>query len=126
MTTKTSKKAIKTKKTVQRDGPKVAINNRITEAVYESAKGFYEAGAISKKTMREFDALCLPKVPAYSPKQIKAIRASCNASQRVFAAFLNISPSSLQKWETGARKPDSAAFKLLNLVEKKGLEVLLV
>jgi putative transcriptional regulator len=126
MTTKTSKKEIKTKKMVQRNRAKAAINNRITEVVYESVKGFYEAGAITKKTMREFDALCLPKVPIYSPKQVKAIRERCNASQRVFAAFLNISPSSLQKWETGARKPDSVACKLLNLVEKKGLEALLV
>ncbi len=99
--------------------------NRISEAVYETAKDLYAAGAISQTTMREFDRLCLPKVPRYSSRQIKAIRDRCNASQQVFAAYMNISPSSLQKWETGARKPDNVALKLLSLVDRKGLQALI-
>jgi DNA-binding transcriptional regulator YiaG len=39
---------------------------------------------------------------------------------------MNISASSLQKWESGVRKPDSVALKLLNLVDKKGLAALMV
>lgn len=99
--------------------------NRISEVVYETAKDLYAAGAITRTTMREFDELCLPKVPKYSSRQIRAIRDRCNASQKVFAAYMNISPSSLQKWETGARKPDNVALKLLNLVDKKGLQALI-
>ncbi len=128
MTTKPTKKAVKkpTKKKVDRNGAKALVNNRVTEVVLASAGGFYEAGIMTKTTMREFEALCMPKIPKYSPKQIKAIRDRCNASQKVFAAYLNISASSLQKWETGARKPDGVAFKLLSLVDKKGLDILSV
>ena len=35
-----------------------------------------------------------------------------------------MTPSSLQKWETGAKRPSGVALKLLNLVDKKGLDVL--
>lgn len=104
---------------------KTAQKNRISEVVYETAKDLYAADAITKITMREFDALCLPKIPSYTPSQIKALRNRYHASQKVFAAYMNISPSSLQKWEAGVRKPDCAALKLLNVIDKNGLEVLL-
>ena len=34
------------------------------------------------------------------------------------------SASTVQKWETGQKKPSGPALKLLNLVAKNGLEVL--
>ena len=40
---------------------KMTRNNRISQVVHETAEGFYAAGLMDKKTMREFDALCLPK-----------------------------------------------------------------
>jgi putative transcriptional regulator len=46
------------------------------------------------------------------------------ASQAVFAAYLNTSKSTVQKWEQGQKKPNGPSLKLLNLVEKKGLEAL--
>jgi putative transcriptional regulator len=42
----------------------------------------------------------------------------------VFAAYLNTSLSTVQKWERGQKKPNGPSLKLLNLVERKGLEVL--
>jgi putative transcriptional regulator len=125
-TTRTSKKV----RTTTRKNGRTAIvtaakKNRISEVVYETAKDLHASGAVSQTTMREFDALCLPKVSRYTPKQIKAIRDRCNASQKVFAAYMNTSPSALQKWETGTRKPDNIALKLISLIDKKGLEALL-
>ena len=99
--------------------------NRITEAVYATAKDLHAAGAIDHTTMREFDALCLPKVPSYTARRIKAIRAKCKCSQSVFAMYLNVSASSLRQWELGAKKPAGVACKLLNIVENKGLEALI-
>lgn len=95
----------------------------ILKAMHETASGFHKVGVMSEKTMREFDALCLPAVPKYTPVEIKEIRMHSNASQAVFAAYLNISPSTVQKWEQGQKKPNGVALKLLNLVQKKGLEV---
>lgn len=100
-------------------------DSKILGTVYETAKGLFDAGAIDKTTMREFDAICLPNIPEYKPRQIKAMRERFNVSQSVFAAYLNISTSSLQKWEVGSKKPNAVALKLLNLVDRKGLEVLI-
>jgi len=49
---------------------------------------------------------------------------SVKASQAVFAAFLNTSPSTVQKWEQGQKKPNGPSLKLLNLVDTHGLEAL--
>ncbi len=46
--------------------------------------------------MREFDALCLPLLKSHTPAQIKRMR--YKSSQAVFAAYLNTSPSTVQKW----------------------------
>ena len=97
---------------------------KILDTVYTTADGLYKAGAMSAKTMREFDALCLPPVKPFSASQIKRLRMRNRASQAVFAAYLNTSPSTVQKWEQGQKKPNGASLKLLNLVDQKGLEAL--
>ncbi|MEQ1815592.1 MAG: hypothetical protein ABL861_03820 [Nitrosomonas sp.] len=40
----------------------------------------------------------------------------------MFAAILNTSVSTVQKWEIGQKRPTGAALKLLHLVQKRGLE----
>jgi putative transcriptional regulator len=44
-------------------------------------------------------------------------------SQAVFAALLNTSVSTVQKWEIGQKLPTGTALQLLHLVRKRGLEV---
>jgi putative transcriptional regulator len=97
---------------------------RILDTVHETAKGLRKAGVMDAQTMREFDALCLPPVKNLSAVQIRRIRMRNKASQAVFAAYLNTSPSTVQKWEQGQKKPNGPSLKLLNLVEQKGLEAL--
>jgi len=97
---------------------------KILDTVHGTADGLHKAGAMSTKTMREFDALCLPPVKKMSAAHIKRLRTRNKASQAVFAAYLNTSPSTVQKWEQGQKKPNGASLKLLNLVEQKGLEAL--
>lgn len=97
---------------------------RMLDTVHETAKGLHEAGIMDATTMREFDALCLPPVKNMSATQIKRLRTRNKASQAVFAAYLNTSPSTVQKWEQGRKKPNGPSLKLLNLVEQKGLEAL--
>lgn len=96
----------------------------ILKAVHETAKGLHKAGTMEARTMRDFDALCIPPVRTYTPAQIKRMRTRYKASQAVFAAYLNTSPSTVQKWEQGQKKPNGPSLKLLNLVDKKGLETL--
>ena len=94
----------------------------ILEAVHATASGLTAAGVIDQVTMREFDQLCLPPVVPLQPLQIKHIRESARVSQAVFAALLNTSLSTVQKWEIGQKRPTGTALKLLHLVQDRGIE----
>ena len=100
------------------------MTKSILETVHETAKRLRKAGVMDAQTMREFDARCLPPVKIYTAAQIKRLRLKCKASQPVFAAYLNTSLSTIQKWEQGQKKPNGPSLKLLNLVDQKGLEAL--
>lgn len=100
------------------------MNKSILDVVHESARDLHDAGVMDEVTLKEFDALCLPPVKVYSSAQIKRIRQRSKASQGVFAVYLNTSVSTVQKWESGAKKPNGPSLKLLNLVDRQGLEVL--
>ena len=95
----------------------------ILEAVHETATGLHKAGVMDQVTLRKFDRLCLPPVEPLEPMQIKQIREASRVSQAVFAALLNTSLSTVQKWEIGQKRPTGTALKLLHLVQKRGLEV---
>lgn len=99
--------------------------SRILKEVHETAEGLFKAGTISNVTMREYDQLCLSPVHELKPQDIKKLRERENISQAIFAVLLNTSVSSVQKWEIGKKKPSKLALKLLNIVERKGVEVLL-
>jgi len=74
--------------------------------------------------MREFESLRVEAPKVYSAYEIKRLRLKEKASQAVFAAYLNTSVSTVQKWEIGEKKPSGPALKLLDLVERKGLKAL--
>lgn len=99
-------------------------NKTLTEAIHETMQDFHDAGVVDEQTMREFDAMCLPPVKKYSARQIRQIRRRHKVSQAVFAAYLNTTPSTVQKWEQGAKKPSSLALKLISLVDRHGLALL--
>ena len=83
-----------------------------------------KSGLVNDITMRNIESLCLPKVPEYSPEKIISIRKKLRLSQAALASIFNISPSTVQKWEQGNKKPTGASKKLLDLIEIKGLETL--
>jgi putative transcriptional regulator len=100
------------------------MDKSILDMVHETAQALHTAGVMKETTLREFDALCLPPVKEYTAIQIKRIRTKNHASQGVFAAYLNTSVSTVQKWEQGQKKPNGPSLKLLNLVAEKGLKIL--
>lgn len=99
--------------------------SRILTEVHETAAGLHRAGLIDKRRMGEFDALCNLGVPALGAAKIKRIRKQANVSQAVFAAVLNTSVSTVQKWEIGEKSPSGPSLKLLSLIDRKGLEAVL-
>ncbi len=93
-------------------------------AIHSAAQRLHRTGAITKTTLREYDALCLDSIPEFNAKDIKRIREHAHVSQPVFARYLNTSESTVQKWEAGQKRPSGMALRLLSVVEKHGLEVL--
>lgn len=94
------------------------------EAIHRSAAALHKVGAINKATMRHFDESCLAVPPTIAPQQIKQLRESFSVSQPVFARYLNTSESTIEKWETGAKRPSGMALKLLAIARKHGLQAL--
>jgi len=99
--------------------------SRILEAVHETANDLHRLGFIDKRKMREFDALCLTPVPAFDSSRIRALRERYKISQAVLAAVLNTSLSTVRQWEIGDKNPSGPSLKLLDLLDRKGLEVLM-
>ena len=98
--------------------------SRILTEVNDTAHGLNRIGVLDQQTMREFDVLTVPPVRSLSAQQIRAIRARTRMSQAVFAAVLNTSTSTVQKWEIGAKRPSGPSLKLLNVINTKGVDVL--
>ena len=94
------------------------------EVIHSSAEALFKVGGIDKATLRGFDEACLTAPPELAPQEIKALRERNNVSQPVFARYLNTSESTVQKWQSGPKRPSGLALKLLSVVEKHGLEVL--
>jgi putative transcriptional regulator len=79
---------------------------------------------LNKHTMREFDVLTLPPVKELTAKQIRALRTRNRVSQAVFAAMLNTSVSTVQKWEIGEKRPSGPSQKWLDVIQRKGIRAL--
>jgi putative transcriptional regulator len=103
-------------------------NARMLQELLDTAADLSAYGVMSKTDMAHIRALCeVP--PTYTPDRIVAIRTTVvKASQAVFAAMLNVSVSTVQKWEspTANKHPSGTSAKLLQMVEAKGVGALLV
>jgi putative transcriptional regulator len=91
-------------------------------SIHETAEGLHSIGLMEKRTMREFDDLCLTPVRSFEPDEIRALRLREGASQAVFARYLNVTTSLVSQWERGEKHPQGASLKLLTLVALNGLQ----
>lgn len=99
--------------------------SKLTESLRHDIAALYEAGAIDKVTMREFEAVCPPPVRDFSATDIKRLREGLRFSQPVFAHHLHTTASTVRKWEQGETRPAGPALKLLNVIADKGLKAIL-
>ena len=98
------------------------MRESITQSVTSTVKDLYKSGLVDEITMKNIESLCIPDVQEYSPEEIASIRKKFSLSQAALASIFNISPSTVQKWEQGSKKPAGASRKLLDIIERKGLE----
>ena len=104
---------------------KPKAKSRIFDAAHETARDLHRLGFIDNRKMRKFDVLCLDPIPAYDTEKIRALREHLKLSQPVLAVVLNTSLSTARKWEVGDKHPSGPSLKLLNLLDRKGLEAVL-
>ncbi|KPA09690.1 DNA-binding protein [Candidatus Magnetomorum sp. HK-1] len=100
------------------------MDKSIMEAVHETAKGLNKAGLMDTETLQEFETMCCKPIPAYKPEQIKKIRIKNNLSKEIFANYLNLSSTTINRWESGKTKPRNTSLKLLYLIEHKGIGIM--
>ncbi|MDD5031145.1 MAG: DNA-binding transcriptional regulator [Rhodoferax sp.] len=97
----------------------------IFAAVHDTAAGLHQLGFIDQRKMRQYDALCINPIADYDSSRIRSLRDRFQLSQAVLAALLNTSLSTVRQWEIGDKHPSGSSQKLLDLLERKGIEVLI-
>ncbi len=101
------------------------MRKSIAKSITGTVQDLYKSGLVDDITMKNIEKLCLPEVKEYSPEKIVSIRKKLRLSQAALASIFNISPSTVQKWEQGNKKPAGASKKLLEIIERKGIEAFL-
>ncbi|MCD4743097.1 MAG: helix-turn-helix domain-containing protein [Desulfobacteraceae bacterium] len=98
------------------------MRKAIAKSVTSTVKDLHKSGLVDVITMKNIEKLCIPEVQEYTPEKIVFIRNKFRLSQAALASIFNISPSTVQKWEQGNKKPTGASKKLLDIIERKGIE----
>ncbi|MDA3925952.1 MAG: helix-turn-helix domain-containing protein [Kiritimatiellae bacterium] len=101
------------------------MRKTIRKSIRSTVSDLNQSGLVDEITMKNIDKLCIPEIQEYSPKKITSIRKEFNLSQVALASVFNVSPSTVQKWEQGRKKPTGSSKKLLDIIERKGLEALI-
>jgi putative transcriptional regulator len=104
--------------------------SRLTEALLETADDLHRIGIMDdatyrKITIRHLDALGLKTAEPISGDEIRTMRERSNLSQAAFARFLNLTVGYVSQLERGTKQPKGPALILLDVIRRKGLEVIL-
>ena len=90
------------------------MNERVFAELLASAKQALEH-AEGKRDLRT--TVLPPSPPPMRAREIRRLRRKLNASQAVFARYLNVSTKLVQAWEAERRSPDGPALLLLRLAQ---------
>lgn len=103
--------------------------SRLAKTLLETADGMRDVGLIDaaaheKITLRHLGH-AEPAVAPITGAQIRRLRERSRMSQAVFARHLNVTAGYVSQLERGAKQPTGAALALLNVIQRKGIEVIL-
>ena len=101
----------------------------LMKAILETADGMHRVGimdgaAHAKITLRHLGKPAGTAEPI-SGEEIRRVREQARLSQAVFARCLNVTTGYISQLERGTKQPTGAALALLNVIRKKGIEVVL-
>lgn len=105
-------------------------NSRLARAMLETAEDMRQARLLdestySKITLRHIAPEERAKAEPLTGEDIRKIREQAHMSQAVFAHYLNLTVGYVSQLERGTKRPTGAALALLDLVRRKGIEVIL-
>jgi len=104
--------------------------SQLSEAILEMAGDQHRIGIMNdadyrKITIRHLGPQALETAKPISADEIRMLREQANLSQAAFAKYLNLTPGYVSQLERGTKEPKGAALTLLNVIRRKGLEVVL-
>ncbi|MBF0231117.1 MAG: helix-turn-helix domain-containing protein [Desulfamplus sp.] len=95
------------------------MRKSMQDSLKETVQGLMDTGIKTTFTQGELNELgVINSYVDITPNKIKNIRKSINVSQAMFAQLLNVSLSSVRRWESGKQKPTGSTQVLLELLSK--------
>ena len=104
--------------------------SRMTTELLEMAEAQHRLGLMDseyyrKITVRHLGDKTLTTAEPISGEEIRTLREREHLSQAAFARYLNLTAGFVSQLERGTKQPKGPALALLNVIRRKGLEVIL-
>ncbi len=101
----------------------------LTKALLETAEGMHRVGMVGDETYQKITVRHLgpdapPTATPISPDEIRSVREQAHLSQAALAKYLNLTTGYVSQLERGTKQAKGPALALLNVIRRKGIEVL--
>jgi len=112
----------------QHGKPRRGARGRLAEAIIELAGDMRQVGIIDEARHDEIvgpleNEARVGWAASMSGDEVRHLRQKAKLSQSTFASYLNVTPGYVSQLERGVKKPTGAALALLNVIRRKGIEV---
>lgn len=102
----------------------------VAKAMLETAEGMHRAGIMSDATLQKITVRHLgpdapPTAAPISGDEIRTVRERAHLSQAALARYLGLTTGYVSQLERGSKQAKGPALALLNVIRRKGVEVLL-
>ncbi len=102
----------------------------LASAILEAADDLHRLGIMDapthqKITLRHLGKGAVPTAEPITGAEIRSLREQAHLSQAAFARYLNLTVGYVSQLERGAKEPKGPALALLNVMRRKGVEVIL-
>lgn len=94
----------------------------ILDLAHELAGDLHAVGAMDKITLRMVGELRMPERRTFTAADVRRVRAKTHLSQPVFAMMLGVGRTTVAQWEQGAKTPSGPSARLLDVIDRKGIE----
>jgi len=102
--------------------------SKLAEAMLETAEGLHRIGFMSDETYHQITVRHLGQPPLSTTPltgdEIRSVREHAQLSQAALARYLGLTAGYVSQLERGAKQAKGPALALLNVIRRKGIEVL--